>query len=63
MAMSSSAEFVIKVLLVNGEIRSVRLDERTEVTVSQKRRVCSAYISLAMYVHMFGPSGRRIVHC
>ena len=45
MAMSSLAEFVIRVLLVNGETRTVRLDERTEVTVSETPGVCSGYLS------------------
>ena len=62
-AMSSSAEFVIKVLLVNEETRAVRLDERTEVTVSETGSVCSPCISVTMYVQVFGPSGRRIIHC
>lgn len=33
----SSGQMVIKVYLVNGESRSLRLDERTEVTVSTLR--------------------------
>ena len=33
----SSGRSVIKVFLVNGESRSVRLDERMEVTVRPKR--------------------------
>ena len=35
---------VIRVLLVNGESRSVRLDPRTEVAVSYKQRIYYMFI-------------------
>ena len=44
---------VIRVLLVNGESRSVRLDPRTEVAVSYNQRIINKYKYIYIYIYIY----------